>query len=492
MRVPNLKRTHFILILLLFTSVFLRTQHLPSMWDGDIARDYLVAYHINKYQEYPLVGHAASGINFYYPPYYYYFLSVLMRFSTNYFYLLLLFSLLNALSVLTVYGIGKLWFSTKVGLIAALLLMFSTPMTFMGRSSWSAHIIVPPFLFSFWLFSAFLKDHKQKILIISLSILFLISFIHYSMTPYIFLFLSLAVATKNVSLQNAIRTAILIICIFFLAQIPLIINFGLPKTVAKFSPQQNLLFTSRIIENFTSNIHHLFQLTHNYNSHEIQIITIALFLITAFVLLKHRVLLKPLILFLPITIFLPIFTSFKTGSIYGQFFTSSIPLIYIVYAYFIHLAFRVVKNTSTKVVFFFAVLFLIGYSAKDMYNLRWNTHYYEAFKNIADKINHDIGSFNFQLIVYDGKSFDWHNPAGWYFLEKRLDTKLLSVVNYGNNLKPQYSADSIYLVCKTPFPEDIEDAHCKDTFSIEYPRYRIHSQLNISYPDFSLYKYTKR
>ena len=145
-------RNYIILLLLLLASIGLRFQNQPSMWGGDIARDYLVANHIYKQQEFPFVGHSSTGLGFYYPPYYFYTLSFLMHISNNYFFILSIHSFLSAFSILLIYKIAQLWFSNRVGLLAALFGTFSSSLIYMGRSSWAPHVIVPFFYFLYYFF----------------------------------------------------------------------------------------------------------------------------------------------------------------------------------------------------------------------------------------------------------------------------------------------------------------------------------------------------
>jgi len=113
---------------------------------------------------------------------------------------------------------------------------------------------------------------------------------------------------------------------------------------------------------------------------------------------------------------------------------------------------------------------------------------YETYSYIADKIVQDSSSLDYNIVVYDHKNFGWNDPGMWYFLKNKLNVKLLFVVNFGNNLKPMYSDKSAYLVC-TPFNQD---AQCKNVFNRKYQNHILQTQLEIEYPEYAFYKYTKK
>ena len=334
-------RNYIILLLLLLASIGLRFQNQPSMWGGDIARDYLVANHIYKYQEFPFVGHSSTGLGFYYPPYYFYTLSFLMHISNNYFFILSIYSFLSAFSILLIYKIAQLWFSNRVGLLAALFGTFSSSLIYMGRSSWSVHIIVPFFLFSLLFFSLHIINHKFKYLLISLVILILASFIHYSAFPYIFLFSIISTAVRYISLKVAILTMIFILSFFFLAQIPLVLSFDMNTILAAFSLHNIFQLPDNIIVKFIDNLCLLFEDTNIFGIYNLTVNVTISFLIAILTLKKRTSKFKKLFLFFILIFFLPLIGSFKKGDNFQWYYLISLPLVFIIYAYMIlHLLFQ--------------------------------------------------------------------------------------------------------------------------------------------------------
>jgi len=456
------------------------------MWNEDIARDYLVAYHIYKYHEYPLVGHYALGINFYYPPYFYYALSLLMYVSTDYFFILFVFSLFNALSTVTMFFIGKLWCNEKVGLTAAMFYALSISMIYMGGSTWSAHVVVPPFLLSLLSFTIYLKSSRYLFLIVSIFILLFISFIHLASLPYIFLFLILSVSLNKLTVRAAAFLCTIVSYLFLLALVPLAIHFGVKETLTAYSPSQNVQITTDIIKNFSANIETVLEVSYNFSLKEIFISTIIITAIIVYVTIRQihklKMLWYPLIMFL----LLPALSAIKSGNTYNQFFTTSVPMLFLVYGYLMYIAFSVSRNTILRFNVFVATLALVFFSSRDMLGLQYYTKNYIAAKAIAADIIRENNSFNFNIVAAHRGTIIWNYPAVFYFLEKTHGIKLLSVINEEISLRAINPAQTVYLICISEHTADWDVRTCSENFEKSYPDYQF-AAFSKSYPSYSPY-----
>jgi len=484
------KRTIIILVLLLIASIYLRLQNRPTMWDEDIARDYLTAFHIYKYHEFPLVGHYSSGINFFYPPYYYYALGLLMYISSDYFFILFVFSLINALSTLTMFFISKLWCNEKVGLLSATFYALSSSMIYMGSNTWTAHVVVPFFLLSLLSFTIYLKSSRHLFLILSIFILLFNSFIHLATFPYIFLFLALSVTLNKLTVKAAAFLGMAVLYLFLLALVPLAVHFGIKETLTAYSPSQNVQITIDIIKNFFVNTKTVLEVGYNFSSKEIVKSIIIIVSLTAYISIERIRTLKHLWYPLVMLLILPVLSAIKSGNTYLQFFTTSVPMLYLLYGYLIFIAFSASKSKVIRTSIFLVALALVFFSSKGMLSLRYYTKNYIEAKTIATGIISDINSLNINVLAYHRGDFIWDYPAVFYFLEKIKTMKLLSVINDGNILSAVFPSQTIYLICTPEQTENSGVFSCTDKFEKSYLDHSF-VEISQSYPTFTVFKYRK-
>lgn len=484
-------KTTAILFLLLAAGIYLRLNNQPTMWNTSTARDYLVAYHIYKYHEFPLIGHTAFGVNFYYPPLLFYALSLFMRVSSDYFFILTVFSLISAFCIVTVYFIGKNWCNQKVGLIAATFYTFSASMIYMGANTFTANIVVPPYLLSLLFFAKSLKDGKQKFLFFSLFTLYLASLINLTPLPYIFLFLLISVLVKKLSLGKAIFLSTTIIILFLLAQVPLAFRFGIPETLTAYSLSGNIQITTDAIGRFFSNIHSVIQLGYNFYQNAVSVTLVTILALTFIVVRKKPHALKKLWLPLAVMLMLPALAAIKKDSVYAYYFITSVPLIFLIYAYLIYVSISPWQKTVIRYVSLAIAVSLIFLSSKDRYGLlRYKEDYY-ATQIMAEDIIQNTDTYNFDVVELNNDSITYSPPTVYYFLEKMFGVKLLSVINDDFNLTVLHPVITIFLICLPVESEDWDEDACKAKFKKEYPDYHPASMSKI-YPSYknSVFKYT--
>lgn len=148
-------RINRILIIILFLSFLVRIPRLDYplsfgfAW-GDGTRDFLVANHIVKYREFPLVGPtnllSDSGIKN--SPVYFYLLALMLIPFNNILMLSLINILLQILVITLVYKVAKNLFDTKTALISALFYSFNWEVLHQSDFIWQPNLMLPFMLLS--------------------------------------------------------------------------------------------------------------------------------------------------------------------------------------------------------------------------------------------------------------------------------------------------------------------------------------------------------
>lgn len=177
-----LKHTDFFAVTaILFLSIILRTIHLPERisWQ-DTGTEFLTAYHVATFDEYPLLGVAASSINFFHPPWYLYGLGWLMRIFGGYEPLIYLSSGVHALTVIPLYFIGLWVFNRRVGLLSALLYAISGWAISLSGTLQSQNIIAPigVSVLAFWLYAR--RQKNTFLLLLSIFALLFAATVNYA------------------------------------------------------------------------------------------------------------------------------------------------------------------------------------------------------------------------------------------------------------------------------------------------------------------------
>ena len=114
---------------MLLIGIFMRFSLLDTLYeidDGDVARDYMIARHIVKYSEYPLIGpNNAVYDAVRASPLYYYLLAVPVAIHDNVHNIGVFNIILQAISMVFVYGIALLLFGQSTALVTAVLLLLN-------------------------------------------------------------------------------------------------------------------------------------------------------------------------------------------------------------------------------------------------------------------------------------------------------------------------------------------------------------------------------
>jgi len=169
--ISKFKNQNILLILILVLASFLRLYKIQDYMTflGDEGRDVLVAYNI-LHGHLTLLGPTSSVGGFFLGPIYYYFMTpFLWLFNYNPVGPAVMVALFGIATVWLVYVVGKDFFNTKVGLMAALVYALSPLVIVYSRSSWNPNLM--PFfslLTLFCLYKALRKNSLKLFFIVGI------------------------------------------------------------------------------------------------------------------------------------------------------------------------------------------------------------------------------------------------------------------------------------------------------------------------------------
>lgn len=137
---PKFNRTYLLLILALALGIYLRTAHLSDWFFFSVDEEHysFMTRMITIDHHFPLIGGPISGTKLYMAPWFLYFNALFFLLSNNNpIFSGLVFSLLECLTILLVYLIGKRLFSKNAGLFGAILYSGSFLMALFDRHFWN-------------------------------------------------------------------------------------------------------------------------------------------------------------------------------------------------------------------------------------------------------------------------------------------------------------------------------------------------------------------
>lgn len=457
----------YLLFLLTILGLIVRLFRLPSLWDGDFAQYFLVAQHIVKYGEIPLVGQYASAINGHYSPWGYYFLALIMSLSSQMTFVVGFLAVLHGLSIFTIYRIGGLIFKNKkTGFLAAFFFAVSSAEIFYARSLMGNSIIIPIILLSFFFLFKYMRTSYKKYLFYAYLLIFLSGLFNiaqlvvlpvYVLTEYI----------KDKKIKFSLAAIILLTTVYLILNIPLLLSLDI-----KFTSTPRMLNFS--LQNFFSAIY-LFFLS-IFPSQPANILpaelVLAVLLFINFILVPK--LIKPLLFpFLMIFITVLAVSLLNNRNCCSSYFTHVFPLFFLISAYGIH-ALTKFRSFIVKILAFFFLIIIIYLITNDLHPMYIR---YEAFPS-TEKLTEEIiadakrKKYNdFQVLVGDrdsGAPIFWHSPTVWYFLENKLNKKFTRVTNENeSNLEMTAIPERIYLIC-----ESQAEKFCRENFSLGFSNFR--------------------
>lgn len=437
------KRHNIVLVILLAVGLFLRLQKLPAVWDGDNARDFVVATHIVKYHEFPQVGYFASGINFYYPPYWYYFLASLIFLNSDLFFVISLIVIAHTLSIITVYQIGRILFkNSKTGLLSAFFFTIAATEIFLSRTLMGNAVIIPASLFSILLFIIYLTKAEEKYLYGSYVLVFICALMNYPTIILIFVY-SLFTVIKFRKIRLIILLNLIFFVLFALAHVPLLkfLNDSSVRTPHVISISLEKLFHFSYLY-LTSVYYFIYQ-----NIFPTLVLLALLFIVNVIINVSILRSLSLLLTSIALTILATVVIN--NGGCCATYFSTVYPLYYIIVAFLIiHLIRN--KYIIPKLFAVFSAVTFTYFFINDM-DVMYTWHdSFAYFENIAKQIIKDsqLGkSLSYNMLSIDDFT-NWNIPAIWYFLEEKTGGKFVRVKNSGFNLEISNSPQLLYFFCR--------------------------------------------
>ena len=129
--------------------------------DLDAHRDYLIAYNILRYRDFPAVGPPMSffGLTSN-SPIYYYFLAFLLWLHDTFHFLQVVNILFQAANLIILYILGKKLFSAKTGLLATALVAVSATMFAVTAVFWQPYWMLPYSILAYYSYSKVIKKNR--------------------------------------------------------------------------------------------------------------------------------------------------------------------------------------------------------------------------------------------------------------------------------------------------------------------------------------------
>lgn len=471
-----------ILIIVLLIGFLIRIPRLDFpfsdifIW-GDGTRDYLVANHILKYQEYPLTGPFNllfdTGVRN--SPVYFYLFSLFILPSSNILIPSVVGIILQVLSLVLIFLVGKKLFNPFVGLLAALLYALNPEIIKWSDFIWQPTLMQPAALLSLYLLIKSYLENNLKYLNFSLGLLILSVSIHYSAFPWViaYLILALLILIKDKkSVANFFKTfLIMTLCLAFLYA-PVLIYYYTNGFFPKISSGLFLNSVGNYFLNFNSNLSQL--------ASALYLNQILLILLPGIVLLIIKKRLNKSLIFLMSLFILPIFFASCFNKIRLHYLIFSVTIFPIMAASIID-SFKLLDN---RLKFILAGICLIIFSGNFYFLIDSKSplQNYILVNKITQKIINqleDIKSFeNFK----DYNFFQIYTMASgneiFYYpvldtvlivpLEEKLNLKLAKVTDTSYNHQQIGGQDYIIFAC-LKFGSDL----CVSGFENSYPSAKI-------------------
>lgn len=520
-------------ILLLFSFVIrvanFNIESIYSNWDGN--RLYLVANHIVKYREFPLVG-ASTG---YIPelkksPFWYYFTAALLLIENDILFLGWVNILFSVITILLVYFLARAMFGKGTALIAALLFSFSE---FSFHQAiffiWDAFIAQTFIILSLLMFVLSVRKRNYIFLLIGLLIFSVASAINLSSGLYIIpaiLLLIFYILKKQkrqiIHYLGAFATLLATFLIFFS---PVAIYQITNQNALSYISQKALIALSDFLPQLASLLY-IFSDSYFLNLksgmfslNNFTFLAIVALLVYSLLILKNNTK-KSFYFFIFVFILTPltIITLFQvnkpfydpqTMPIYGllRYFLASIVLFIILISDVINSILSKPYQLPIKILLILCLIYvsfpslsnslnnLHNLPVKLLNNLQSQTPEVIAAKIIEQEIHRVKGEKHlnhtnfFQISTYTrGRDGDYFldNPAFWVILEKNLNTKLVEIRNESIWTYKQIGGNEIIFLICFGYTNKEDEKTCIDSFQRENTNHSLVKQIYSQFP-YSIY-----
>lgn len=503
---------HFLLLLLLIISFFIRVINIQQQYPvdldpinippPDVFRDYLVAHHILRYQEYPNFGPYAMA--FYNSP---------LRHSHLYYYLLALFLVikdemvflgwiniyLQVISIVLIYLIVKRLFSVNTALITSLLFGLSNVGIKQSLFIAQTNLALSLLILSVFLLIQFHQKEKYFLIILSIFFMVFAASIHFSFFGVIplFIFLVFIVLRKQrAKTYQYLLTYALLPIFFSLFFYPTLNNFLKHQNV--FSLVNKPIFVSSptaLVNNFSISFStfmtNIFPPTGRglYSWENLLLLVITITAIAYFYSKKVELSAKywTLSIFggIVLFVFLSSLVNYYNSKIYSYYFLPVIWLVFILVSEIINAVFtgnRILTLIKLLIIFFMLRLFSYNFDLLLKKPLQNNLNLVtNAIKKeiIGVKEKDKLTEINFfQIRMYwGGQNISGFDTIFWVQLEKDFNKKFTKVIDGSENIWSTNDEKYIFLVC-VPRKEDYSwENNCLASFSKNMAKYDLNYEV---------------
>ena len=453
-----IKNEYPTLFLIIFLGTALRFILLPTtVWFGDPARDLLVTQHMVLYHEIPHIGHVASGLNpvFYYPPLYYYLLAVIQLVSTNIWYVLSVFVVLNILGIVAFYLIGKELSNPLGALIATTLFTFSPYYLNSQTTLTSMHFSLPFFLTGTFFYLRGIQKRKFVYVLLGLFFIVIAAVINYAALILIPAFILWTIIRFRHDLIKPILLILfvytLLIGIFSSFAAYIISHYGVNTLFRSFYPLNNITLNHDFVSNFVREYRRLLStIFPGFSVYLMLLMPLAIVLLFFSNVRKKLFSFGYLLSFIVLTLCL---SSIKAGTIDSYYYYLIAPFIFLLIGMSVAFSWGMVRPLLVSII----VLSLsVLATLQNMPTVFRRSNSYRNTERVVDSIlselafirQHGYKNVLFMPVVLSEKNADWESTAYYYFFERKLG-KLVRVYDYYNNLQWIGGDDYIVMICLT-------------------------------------------
>lgn len=464
-----------------------------SDFSGDPGRDVLVARHIALYQEYPQVGHTASGIYpaFYYPPYYYYLLGLLYRIVPQVWFISLAFAVVQTLSIVVIFLIGEQIADRLVGLFTAMLYALCSQVVWFSNCITAVYMGTPLFFLAFLLLLLSVKERMRTwVYIASLLVLLLSSTIAYASLVFVPYFLLLPFVRKKHTLVDTIYYGLFLLVVFMWFYAPLIFYFQSDFWLS-FSPFN----TMQLYEDIGQKIIYIINLIQNnlFSMNKYFLFIPVCFYVIA-VMQKRCDIKKVLFMMVPIVWLIGI-GAIKHGPVYDHYFTITHPFVFMLMVYPIAVFWQTNRHVLARLLVLAVMVSLVYFvSARWNYFAGPNENGPRLAQIVANVIPHEVNTYtitNYQVKVSMGEDDGWTTPSILYFLETTTGNKYVRVINYNESVEQTSGDDYLFWICKDYEEEEVH-RQCYIRYVMPLTDYKLMKILDLQNSRYAGYLLKKR
>lgn len=478
----------------------------------DGSQDYLIARHIIKYHEYPLIGPISSGLGIRsMSPAYDYFLSLFLLIKDDIFTLGIVNLILQLLNIIIIFLLAKLMFGPTTALLSAFLFSFNQTILSQSNYLWQAYFM-QPFANLSYLFLVFSYIKKSFLYLCMGIFTFIFAAILYgavfALLPCVVILVSLILRSQKRPFSYYVFAGLLFLDSLFVAYFPVLYfyaknNFiGLTNNSIQFS-----LSWHHMANNFLDNLHIFISTIFINESRLIDYITIVIAITcgSLYLLYNRRFELKIyVVIILAMILEILIATSVLNLNNF-RYFIPIFGIFIILVAALINFIFS--KNFISNIARVICIIIVTNLSFHNLNNQI--TYSFNAFRNqpsenpaiapiqeeiLSIKQNGNTDDFNFfDIISYKNKApYPYVNAAFWAKLEKNFDSKL-GMLNdnypYPYNYQVLSNKKYIFLNCYLALDNN-QINNCQQTFLSQNSNYRMVKPIYTESP-FYLYLFRK-